>query len=170
MGAQKTIAVFFVLFILAPVFSCGPGWDGYEDNYSEPVPAGGVPWEGDETVFVVFDQTTVEVALLGMDTYDYKGASAVSLSELIINSGIIPDPENYRYNFTATDGYDLFIKRYEDLTLLPGWEEMKSGYLYLDPRFDDLTSGWDQHPWGSALSAYLVKWMNGGAITAMPMT
>ena len=76
-------------------------------------------------------------------------------------------PESFRYDFTATDGYDLYIKRYEDITLLPSWAEMTAGYLYLDPRYDDLTAGWTQHPWGSALSAYQVKWMNGGVITLM---
>jgi hypothetical protein len=89
------------------------------------------------------------------------------LSDLIIKSGIVADPESYRYDFTATDDYDLFIKRHEDLSLLPSWAEMTSGYLYLDSRYDDLTCGWTEHPWGGALSAYQVKWMNGGTITPM---
>lgn len=146
---------------------CGPGWDGYADRYSavEPVPE--IPWVGDEFVRVVLDETSVDVALEGLDTRDYEGAPAVLLSDLIVKSGLIQDPESYRYNFTATDGYDLFIKRYEDASLLPTWDEMTQGYLYWDSRYDDLTCGWSEHPWGSALSAYQVKWMNGGTITPM---
>jgi len=158
----------FLLLVLA-LGACGPGWDGYDDNYSEVGPVNTAPWEGDEVVYVVLDETEVEVALEGMQTYDYLGAPAVSLSDLVVKSGLTPNPESFRYDFTATDGYDLFVKRYEDLSLLPSWTEMTNGYLYLDPRYDDLTSGWTQHPWGSALSAYQVKWMNGGTITLLPL-
>jgi hypothetical protein len=162
-----TLAGLAVFVTVLLCFGCGPGFDGYEEQYSEVVPVSTEPWEGAETVFVVLEGAEVEVELLGMQTYDFSGAPAVSLSELIIASGLAADPEIYRYNFTATDGYDLLIKRYEDLSLLPSWEEMKNGFLYFDSRYDDLTCGWEEHPWGSALSAYHVKWMNGGRITLL---
>lgn len=152
---------------LALLFGCGPGWEGYQDNYSDPGPVVTDPWEGDESVFVALEDTVVEVALEGMETYDYLGALAVSLSNIVVNSGLTPNPESYYYDFTAADGYDLYVKRYEDVSLLPSWQEMLSGYLYWDSRFDDLTCGWEQHPWGSALSAYQVKWMNKGTITLL---
>ena len=114
---------------------------------------------------MVLGDTEVEVVLEGMDQHDFNGAPAVLLSEVILQSSLADAPELYRYNLTATDGYDLLIKRYEDLSLLPSWEEMKHGYLYYDSRYDDLTSGWTKNPWGSAECAYSVKWMNHGVIT-----
>lgn len=163
----NTLAGFLLCCILALVAGCGPGWEGYEDAYSDVGPVVTAPWEGPETVFVVAGDTSVELALEGLPTYDYNGALAVSLSELIVQSGAVISPQGYRYDFTATDGYNLLVKRSDDLALLPGWDEMKQGYLYLDSRYDDLTCGWREHPWGSALSAYQVKWMNGGQITAL---
>jgi hypothetical protein len=158
-----------LLFALALVPGCGPGWDGYKNGYSSVGPVPSTPWAGDESVYVVLDQTSVQVFLAGMTTHDYLGARAVSLSELVERSGLTETPETFRYDFTATDGYDLLRKRYSDPTLLPGWDEMKGGYLYFDSRYDDLTAGWTTYPWGSALSAYLVKWMNGGSITLISM-
>ena len=154
---------------LALLAGCGPGWDEYQDHYSPAGPVITEPWSGPESVFIVLDDAQVEVLLEGMQTYDYQGALAVSLSDLVIQSGLTPNPESFRYDFTATDGYDLFIKRYEDISLLPSWQEMLKGYLYWDTRYDDLTAGWTEHPWGSALSAYQVKWMNGGTITLLPL-
>ena len=160
---KLTVFFLWVNFLAAPV-ACGPGWEGYEDDYSDPAPVASAPWEGDEVVFVELGDMSVETPLKGLETRDYMGAPAVLLSDIVIQSGLASAPESYRYDFTATDGYNLYVKRYEDMTLLPGWSEMSSGYLYLDPRFDDLTAGWREHPWGSALSAYQVKWMNGGVI------
>lgn len=164
---MKRAWLYIVIFLLPA--ACGPGWEGYEDNYSEPGPVSAEPWTGEEIVYIALADTVVETPLAGLETRDYLGVPAVLLSDLVIASGLAANPESYRYDFTATDGYDLYIKRYEDLTLLPSWSEMTTGYLYLDSRYDDLTAGWSQHPWGSALSAYQVKWMNGGTITLMPI-
>jgi hypothetical protein len=151
--------------LLQALVSCGPGWDGYDQNYSEIQPIDLTPWSGLETVTVVLDGMEVAVKLEGMQSYDYLGTKAISLSELIIGSGLTQHPDQYRFNFTAGDGYDLLIKRYDDPQLLPSWTDMQQGYLYLDPRYDDLTCGWAEHPWGNALSAYQTKWMNSGIIT-----
>jgi hypothetical protein len=158
-----------IVLLFLPLIACGPGWDGYQDNYSEPGPVSTEPWDGPEIVFVALDDVTVEVELAGLQTRDYLGVAAVLLSDLIIKSGLTPNPESFYYDFTASDGYDLLVKRYEDVTLLPTWTELVGGYLYVDSRFDDLTAGWTTHPWGSALSAYQVKWMNGGTITLLPL-
>jgi hypothetical protein len=160
--------VYRAIVLVLLVSGCGPGWEGYADQYSDSAPVPSTPWEGEETVRVVLDAVNVEVALAGMTTYDYGGAAAVSLSELIAHSAVTGTPEDYRYDFTATDGYDLLTKRYGDASLLPAWTEMQGGYLYRDSRYDDLTCGWTEHPWGGALSAYQVKWMNGGTITLLP--
>lgn len=161
---------FRCLFIMVLLLTgCGPGWDGYADHYSPVGPVITEPWEGEESVFVAMADVKVEVFLAGMQTYDYQGALAISLSDLIVQSGLTPTPESFRYDFTATDGYNLLKKRYSDPTLLPTWQEMLAGYLYWDSRYDDLTAGWTTHPWGSALSAYQVKWMNGGLITLLPI-
>jgi len=164
---KRFLFLLSVAALALAVAACGPGWEGYQDNYSDVGPLTLGPWEGDEHVIVVLEETEVDVALEGIQTYDFNGALSVLLSDLIIQSGTTLTPELYRYNFTATDGYDLLIKRYSDVSLLPGWEEMKAGYLYFDTRFDDLTCGWTRHPWGSAESAYNVKWMNQGIITLM---
>lgn len=157
------IAVFAATVMPFLFIGCGPGWDGYEKNYSTVEPVSTEPWEGPETVFVVLEETEVEVPLKGLLTYDFKSTPAVLLSELILAGGLSPNPEDFSFDFTATDGYNLLIKR-GDISLLPGWEEMKKGYLYLDTRYEDLSCGWEEHPWGSALSAYQVKFMNGGKI------
>lgn len=154
-----------LLFCATVPLSCGPGWEGYENNYSKPSAPNLGPWEGDEFVYVALGEDQIKVDLAGMQTHDYNGAPAVLLSDVIIQSSITTEPEKYRYDFTATDGYDLLIKRYNDVSLLPSWEEMKNGFLYRDSRYDDLTCGWTKHPWGSAESAYNVKYMNGGTIT-----
>jgi len=154
---------------LAALPACGPGWEGYDDQYSDPGPVPAEPWEGEESIFVELADTSVEVPLAGLDTRDYLGVRAVLMADLIVASGLTPNPESYWYDFTATDGYNLFRKRYEDATLLPSWAEMTVGYLYFDARYDDLAAGWSQYPWGSALSAYQIKWMNGGTITLLPV-
>jgi len=162
-------SIFTLCILIWVAASCGPGFKGYDQQYSDIDVNAGAPWQGDESVFVALDQTNVKVSLKGMTTYDYLGAPAVLLSEIIINSGLASDPTLYRYDFTATDGYDLLRKRYNDPNLLPGWNEMKGGYLYFDTRYNDLTCGWTINPWGSALSAYKVKWMNSGVVTLLLM-
>ena len=150
------------------VVSCGPGWEGYVDDYSVPGEVETEPWTGEEQVTVVLDDQQVVVVLAGMNTYDFMGASAVSLSDLILKSELTEDPESFRYDFTASDSYNLLIKRGGDVGLLPGWDEIQGGFLYLDYRANDLTLGWTEHTWGSALSAYLVKYMDTGRIILIP--
>lgn len=159
---------FLVLFgALALVAACGEGWDGYKDDYAGGA-AGtpGEPWEGTENVFVELGGLQVEKPLAGLDTAPFKGVAGVRLSDLILQSGITAAPEGYRYDFTATDGYNLLRKRSDDKSLLPGWEEMQHGFLYRTD-LGDLQVGWEEHPWGSAVSAYNVKYMNGGTITLL---
>ncbi len=163
----KLACIYFLVNLMGFGLGCGPGWDGYSENYSDPGPVLQTPWDGDESVIVEWEDMSVETFLKGLETRDYLGAPAVRLSDIIIQSGLANNPESYRYDFTATDGYNLYKKRHEDITLLPSWTEMSAGYLYVDSRNDDLTSGWQTHPWGSALSAYQVKWMNGGTITLL---
>jgi hypothetical protein len=146
------------------LLGCGDGWDAYKDSYVDESEPPGEPWVGDETVFVRLGATEVETPLAGIETSDFLGVGAVRLSDLIEASQITAAPDSFRYDFTATDGYNLLIKRYGDPSLLPDWENMHYGFLYLDQ--GDLKTGWDpdEQPWGSALSAYNVKYMNGGLI------
>jgi hypothetical protein len=145
------------------LLSCGDGWDAYKNAYEadqgEPP---GEPWAGDETVFVKLGATEVETPLEGIVTSDFNGSGAVRLSDLIDASQITANPELYRYDFTATDGYNLLIKRGGDLSELPDWENMQNGFLFLEK--GDLETGWEDHPWGGSYSAYQVKLMNGGLI------
>jgi len=161
---------FVRILLLLPfiLLGCGDGWEAYQDVYN--APSGeppGQPWVGDETVFVVLGQTEVETTLEGIVTSDFGGVAGVRLSDLIEKSQITETPEQYGYDFTATDDppYNLLAKRGGDIEKLPNWENMQNGFLYRTPT-DDLEVAWDpaKQPWGSAVSAYNVKYMNGGTI------
>ncbi len=157
---------FLPLLLVLPwlVLSCGDGWDAYRDDYNvDPGEPPGEPWVGDEPVFVRLGATEIETPLEGIVTSDFGGVGAVRLSDLIEESEITTNPEVFRYNFTATDGYNLLGKRGGDLAQLPNWENMQHGFLYSSAP-DDLSTGWEEHPWGSAISAYNLKLMNGGLI------
>jgi len=163
---------FLPLLLVLPwlVLSCGDGWDAYRDEYNiDPGVPPGEPWVGDETVFVRLgpaeSDPTIETPLQGIVTSDFGGVAAVRLSDLIEASQITANPELFRYDFTATDGYNLLGKRGGDLAQLPNWENMQHGFLYRT-NTGDLETRWDpeEQPWGSAVSAYNVKYMNGGVI------
>jgi len=151
-----------IAFACLVIMGCGEGWEAYERQYdTSGDQRPGVPWQGEEAVLVVLGNVEVETPLAGIETSDFKGVGAVRLSDLIRESGITASPEDYRYDFTATDGYNLLLKRGEDLEKLPNWENMQHGFLYL---YQSLETGWEEHPWGSAVSAYNVKYMDGGTI------
>lgn len=161
---------FLPLLLVLPwlVLSCGDGWDAYRDEYDvDQGPPPGQPWEGDETVWVVLGATEVETPLEGIVTSDFGGGGVVRLSDLIAASEITENPDSFRYDFTATDDppYNLLNKRGDDISLLPNWENMQHGFLYRT-NTGDLETRWDpeEQPWGSAVSAYNVKYMNGGTI------
>ncbi len=157
---------YLALLLILPwlVLSCGDGWDAYREAYNvDPGGTPGEPWEGDETVFIKLGATEIETPLAGIITSEVEGVGAVRLSDLIDASQITTNPEAFRYDLTATDGYNLLSKRGGDLAELPNWENMQNGFLY-SPAPDDLETTWQNHPWGSAISAYNVKLMNGGLI------
>jgi hypothetical protein len=164
LGRLPALPVLLLLPCL--LLSCGDGWDAYKDLYNqEQGPPPGEPWVGDETVFVRLGGAESETPLAGIVTSDFLGSGSVRLSDLINASGITATPEAFRYDFTATDGYNLLVKRGNDIEELPSWENMQHGFLYRT-NTGDLETGWDpaEQPWGSALSAYNVKYMNGGLI------
>ena len=147
---------------------CGPGFEGYSRLYQEPdASLPGKPWAGKEVVWLQLDEEEREVPLAGLPTTELNGAAAVPLTAVVEAAGIVAKPERYRYNFTATDGYDLLVKR-GGPEGLPGWTEMGIGVLYLHPA-GDLRVAWDRslQPWGSALSAYRIKLMDRGRITLL---
>ena len=166
-GAGFLKALILLCLVLA---GCGEGWDAYQQYYEQG--GGGVPgepWTGPEKVFVVLAAERVETALNGIPTSGFPTTSgltiaAVRLSDLVEKADITATPEAYRYDFTASDGYNLLVKR-GSKDLLPNWENMHDGYLYVSD-VGDLRVGWDEakQPWGSAVSAYNVKFMDGGTI------
>jgi hypothetical protein len=161
----------FSVFILLLLPGCGEGWDGYK-HYYDTIPGGdvGEAWTGPESVYVVHENQTVETFLAGIITAGYSTSSglvlaAVRLSDLVEAAGITTEPASFRYDFTASDGYNLLTKRDNDLMKLPDWDTMHYGYLYVSD-IGDLRVGWDEdkQPWGGAVSAYNVKYMDGGTI------
>jgi len=162
---------FLPLLLVLPwlVLSCGDGWDAYRDEYNvDPGEPPGEPWVGDETVFVRLgpaeSDRTIETPLQGIVTSDFGGFAAVRLSDLIEASQITDNPELFRYNFIVTNDYNLLGKRGGDLAQLPNWENMQNGFLLYPTTPDNLETRWQDHPWGSAISAYNLKLMNGGLI------
>ena len=173
---EKNIGAFLLACLLSAflwggVSGCGEGWDAYSQYYTNTDPGDpGEPWEGPEKVFVVLGLEQVETFLEGIVTSGFPSSSGlvipgVLLADLVEASGITPDPEPYRYDFTASDGYNLLRKRGDDLALLPDWENMHHGYLYVSDQ-GDLRVGWDEaeQPWGGAVSAYNMKYMDGGVV------
>ena len=169
--ATRFVPLLFSVLLAAATAGCGEGWDAYEAYYRNTDPGDpGEPWTGPETVFVVLGAERVETSLEGIITSGFPSTSglvipSVLLADLVEQSGITPEPERYRYDFTAVDGYNLLRKRGGDLLLLPDWEIMHHGYLYTSD-IGDLRVGWDEaeQPWGSAVSAYNLKYMDGGVI------
>ncbi len=158
-------------FLWGSISGCGEGWDAYKQYYENTDPGDpGEPWTGPERVFVVMGDERVETFLEGIVTSGFSSSSGllipgVLLADLVESSAITADPEPYRYDFTAEDGYNLLQKRGGDLALLPNWENMHHGYLYISDQ-GDLRVGWDEaeQPWGSAVTAYNMKYMDGGII------
>lgn len=149
------------------LFGCGSYGDyafEYEGGDVAMV-AAGEPWEGDERVWVVLGDTEIDLPLAGIAAGEFRGVSALVLAQVVRAAAVTERPEDYRYDFTATDDYNLLVKREGDLLLLPSWEDLQHGYLYRNPD-GDLRVGWeaDFQPWGSAVSAYRLKYMNGGTI------
>jgi hypothetical protein len=123
-------------------------------------------WRGMETVTVSMDTERITVNLKGLPLYEFKGKNAVRLSEVIQQAGITNKPEDYFYNFIATDGYSLkalLINEKRD-TGLPPWEDMERGYLYESASYE-LMVGWEEDTIGGDYGGcYQVKYMDGGTI------
>ncbi len=158
---------------VASVVACGE-FDDYRFEYARAadVPRGAVgePWQGSEAVRLTLAPVTIDLPLAGTPSVDFLGEPAVQLDGLVRSSQLTANPERYRYDFTATDGYNLLAKRGR-LDLLPSFADLAHGYLYrhID---GDLRVGWldSEQPWGSAVSAYRVKSMNGGQVTLLDAT
>jgi len=173
---ERASGIYVALVLVVSLFpaglsGCGEGWDAYKSFYANtPSENPGEPWAGPEAVVVELGAERVETALEGIETSAFHTTSgltiaAVRISDLIDRSGITDSPESYRFDFTASDGYNLLLKRGGDLALLPDWENLHHGYLYTSD-IGDLRVGWDEaeQPWGSAVSAYNVKYMDRGVI------
>ncbi len=165
---MRHLVVIITLVIAIVLVGCGSYDDyafQYEGGADVPEVVAGEPWVGDERVILVLGAEKKEVPLAGITSTSFRGAPAVFLTDVVLAAALEEAPEDFRYDFTASDGYNLFVKRYEDASLLPSWDDMHHGFLYRNPD-GDLRIGWDEdfQPWGSAVSAYRLKYMNGGTI------
>ena len=156
-----------LLLLLALVTRCGSFDDYrflYEGDFDVDEIRAGEPWIGAEQVVVGLAGQDETVALAGLTTTSFLDVPAVALAQVVEGAALTDLPERFRFDFTATDGYNLLAKRGEP-ALLPSWEDLQHGYLYRNPD-GDLRVGWDaaHQPWGSAVSAYRLKYMNGGRI------
>lgn len=168
---ERTSAALVFTLLLTAMGGCG-GYDDYRFQYEsdatlEDAPVGS-PWAGPERISVALGDATRDVALDGMPTVIFADVPAILLADLIRAAEVTERPEDFRYDFTASDDYNLLAKR-GSVDLLPEWEDLKAGYLYRAVD-GDLRVGWDpdRQPWGSAVSAYRVKYMDGGIITLLP--
>ena len=127
-------------------------------------------WRGDEEVTVTLGSASVVAPLKGLPVYLYKGKEAVLLSDIIEKAVVTDHPEDYYYNFIASDGYSL--ERGIILggwgTGLPPWSDMEKGYFY-ETTCCGLSVGWDPDTIGGEIgqysdSCYNVKYMDGGTI------
>lgn len=127
-------------------------------------------WRGDEEITVTLGSASVVAPLKGLPVYLYKGKEAVLLADVVEKSDVTDDPEDYYYNFIASDGYSL--ERGIILggwgTGLPPWNDMQKGYFY-ETQCCGLTVGWDPDTIGGEIgqysdSCYNVKYMDGGTI------
>lgn len=160
-----------LLLAAAGLGACG-SFEDYRFQYYAVADAAdvtaGAPWVGAERVIVALDAAEVEVPLAGLVAASFLDAPAVPLQAVVAAAGLTTEPDRYRYDFTATDDYDLLAKR-GAVELLPSWEDLGHGWLYRAAD-GDLRVGWEAaaQPWGGAVSAYRVRAMNGGRVTLVP--
>ena len=123
-------------------------------------------WQGEEKVIIQMDTESIIVPMKGLYIYDFKGKDAVLLSEIVEKSSLTRNPEEYFYNFIASDNYSLkalLINEKRD-TGLPPWKDMKKGYLYESESYK-LMVGWEEDTVGGQYGGcYKVKYMDGGTI------
>ncbi len=123
-------------------------------------------WIGEEYVYVKLGETSVTVPLQGMQTTGVNDRAVVNLAEVIEKADVVEDPENYFYNFIASDGYSLraLLINEKRGTGLPPWQDMQKGYLYASESYE-LVAGWEEGTLGGTHGGcYNAKYMNGGTI------
>ncbi|MCP4714312.1 MAG: hypothetical protein GY868_04270 [Deltaproteobacteria bacterium] len=123
-------------------------------------------WRGDEFVYVKLDEETVAVQLRGLPTCEVKGRATVGLVTAVLEAELVDNPEDYFYNFIASDGYSLraLLVNEKRNTGLPPWQDMQKGYLYASETYE-LMTGWEADTIGGAYGGcYNAKHMHGGTI------
>lgn len=105
----------------------------------------------------------------GLLVRTFKGKDAVLMSEIIEKAALVDDPENYFYNFLATDDYSLEMALINNPvygTGLPPWQDLQKGYLYQTGSASyGLMVGWEPDTIGGRIhNAYDVRLMDGGTI------
>jgi hypothetical protein len=132
-------------------------------------------WTGTETVSVATPDGTVPVALNGLPAFTWNDPEdgvdkpAILLST-VVNAAFAKkafDPADYKYNFAATDGYNVLNQKFDgDYRALPAYDQLAQGWFIAyedeDTGNADLRVIWDE-----ALNfpkSLGVKLMNGGSI------
>jgi hypothetical protein len=138
--------------------------------------ATGETWPGDQTMFVDTPDGAVEVTLTGLPAFTWNDPEdgldkTAILAQTIVDEALASketDPADYKFNFVATDNYDVLAKKLDgDYRVLPTYANLEDGwfieYEEEDAKYTDLRVIWDEAlMFETFMSARL---MDGGTIS-----
>ncbi|MHA1568930.1 MAG: hypothetical protein ACTSXZ_05630 [Alphaproteobacteria bacterium] len=114
-------------------------------------------WEGDQTLVITTPDGDVPVDLNGLpaftwnDPEDQTDKSALLVSDVVAAAfaGKDFDPEDYKFNFIASDGYNILSKKLEgDYRGLPAYGDLDMGWFIEyeedDSKYIDIRVIWDE--------------------------
>ena len=135
----------------------------------------GDTWTGDETVTISTPEGDVDVDLNGLAAFAWTDPEDGVVKQAVLVSTVVEaafaakdfDPADYKYNFIATDDYDILAMKADgDFRILPSYEQLAQGWFYEyvdeDTSLTDIQVFWDED---LGLPGYMgAKLMNGGTI------
>jgi len=170
------VSVSLALLLCACGFSKARIPTGWNNEQTTPTTAKTFKWKGEQTVNVRMEgEASVTVLLKKIRAMRWKdpqtGAEkqAVRLSDVVLaafQGRVTPSShDNIKCNFIATDGYDVFRKKFHNTAELPPLKLLDKGFLveYFEPGGSgNLVVQWD--PSLKFSRALNVRLMNGGIL------